>query len=119
MASNEKSISKSTPSAATIPFPLERHSSAATMTNTNPVSNIRTSSSSPTFDPLSFSPVNLSLSDGPNSNDGEYPEGGLEAWLVVIGCALLNFSTFGFVNAWVFQEFYSQTILSDQSHSNM
>ncbi|KAF8322349.1 MFS general substrate transporter [Cantharellus anzutake] len=53
-------------------------------------------------------------------DDGEYPEGGLRAWLVVIGCALLTCSTFGFVNAWgVFQEYYSQTLLSNQSHSNI
>jgi hypothetical protein len=28
-----------------------------------------------------------------------FPEGGLRAWLVAIGCALVLFSTFGYVNA--------------------
>jgi hypothetical protein len=28
-----------------------------------------------------------------------FPEGGLKAWLVALGCALVLFSTFGFVNA--------------------
>ncbi|KAF8322341.1 MFS general substrate transporter [Cantharellus anzutake] len=49
----------------------------------------------------------------------EYPEGGLRAWLVVFGCNLLMFSTFGMANSWVFQEYYSRTILSGQSPSNI
>lgn len=68
----------------------------------------------------------------------EYPDGGLRAWLVVIGVGdvsfisvflvldnfwqtmCITFSTFGLVNAWgVFQAFYQQTILKHSTPSDM
>ncbi|KAI0086146.1 MFS general substrate transporter [Irpex rosettiformis] len=48
------------------------------------------------------------------------PDGGLRAWLVVLGSSLGTFATFGFVNAWgVFQSYYEQTLLSDTSPSTI
>ncbi|KAK0490501.1 major facilitator superfamily domain-containing protein [Armillaria novae-zelandiae] len=57
--------------------------------------------------------------DGP-SNDvgGDYPDGGLRAWLVIAGTMCSMFSTFGFINAWgVFQAYYEETLLSDSDPS--
>ncbi|KAF9269038.1 MFS general substrate transporter [Marasmius fiardii PR-910] len=57
------------------------------------------------------------------STDGtsyDYPDGGLRAWLVVLGTALANFSTFGFVNSWgVFQSYYEQNLLRGTSPSTI
>lgn len=36
------------------------------------------------------------------ANETEFPEGGLRAWSVAIGCSGLLFSTFGYVNAFGF-----------------
>ncbi|KAG2019624.1 monocarboxylate permease [Coprinopsis cinerea AmutBmut pab1-1] len=52
--------------------------------------------------------------------DIEYPDGGLRAWLVVVGAMLTNFSTFGFANAWgVFQSYYETDILPTTSPSTI
>ncbi|CCO28592.1 Riboflavin transporter MCH5 [Rhizoctonia solani AG-1 IB] len=48
----------------------------------------------------------------------EFPDGGLRAWMVVIGSMCVTFGTFGFVNAWgVFQSYYHEEILADVSPS--
>ncbi|KDQ13187.1 hypothetical protein BOTBODRAFT_160801 [Botryobasidium botryosum FD-172 SS1] len=50
----------------------------------------------------------------------DFPDGGLRAWLVVAGALCLSFSTFGFVNAWgVFQTYYQETLLKDESPSTI
>ncbi|TBU50236.1 MFS general substrate transporter [Dichomitus squalens] len=50
----------------------------------------------------------------------EHPDGGLRAWLVVIGCAAGACATFGLVNAWgVFQAFYTTSILKGTSPSTI
>jgi hypothetical protein len=44
----------------------------------------------------------LSLEEGPAKTQPPeitFPEGGLRAWSVAVGCALILFSTFGYVNA--------------------
>ncbi|KAK7444096.1 hypothetical protein VKT23_015494 [Stygiomarasmius scandens] len=52
--------------------------------------------------------------------DDEFPDGGLRAWSVVLGTALTTFGTFGFVNSWgVFQAYYEENILQDQSASTI
>ncbi|KDQ19991.1 hypothetical protein BOTBODRAFT_142625 [Botryobasidium botryosum FD-172 SS1] len=52
--------------------------------------------------------------------DLAFPDGGLRAWLVVTGAVCVSFSTFGFVNAWgVFQTYYQETLLKDQSPSTI
>ncbi|KAF4568336.1 hypothetical protein EYR40_010261 [Pleurotus pulmonarius] len=50
------------------------------------------------------------------SSDGDYPEGGLQAWLVVFGSFLVYFSSFGIINSFgTFQEFYVREYLSSYS----
>ncbi|KAH9928564.1 MFS general substrate transporter [Epithele typhae] len=58
--------------------------------------------------------------DHPKVDYGENPDGGLRAWLVVIGCAAGTCGTFGLVNAWgVFQAYYQQSILPGTSTSTI
>ncbi|KAI0747288.1 MFS general substrate transporter [Irpex lacteus] len=58
--------------------------------------------------------------EAPQADIGDPPDGGLRAWLVVLGSALGTFATFGFVNAWgVFQSYYEKTLLSDVSPSTI
>ncbi|KAH8834675.1 MFS general substrate transporter [Flagelloscypha sp. PMI_526] len=50
----------------------------------------------------------------------EYPDGGLEAWLVVLGGVICNVVAFGYVTSYgVFQSYYEQFPLRDQSPSNI
>ncbi|KAG7086044.1 hypothetical protein E1B28_003565 [Marasmius oreades] len=50
----------------------------------------------------------------------DFPDGGLRAWLVVLGTALSSTASFGYVNSWgVFQSYYEKTLLQDQSPSNI
>ena len=69
--------------------------------------------------------------------EDDYPDGGLRAWIIVLGVSELTFvtvahahklhqaslgtfATFGFVNAWgVFQAYYEQGLLSTTSPSTM
>ncbi|KDQ09189.1 hypothetical protein BOTBODRAFT_179205 [Botryobasidium botryosum FD-172 SS1] len=44
------------------------------------------------------------------------PDGGI-AWVMALNGLLLVFSTFGFANSWVFQEYYGTTILKTSSPS--
>ncbi|KAJ7231881.1 major facilitator superfamily domain-containing protein [Mycena haematopus] len=54
------------------------------------------------------------------STEPEFPDGGLRAWLVVVGTMTSSMSTFGYVNAWgVFQAYYEETILKDTPASNI
>ncbi|KAJ7138059.1 MFS general substrate transporter [Mycena epipterygia] len=47
-----------------------------------------------------------------------YPDGGLRAWLIVLGAFFSTFSTFGYVNSWgVFQAYYQLNLLKDSSSS--
>ncbi|KAK0498269.1 major facilitator superfamily domain-containing protein [Armillaria luteobubalina] len=57
--------------------------------------------------------------DGPSKDvAGDFPDGGLRAWLVIVGTMCSMFSTFGFINAWgVFQAYYEETLLSDSDPS--
>ncbi|KAJ7087584.1 MFS general substrate transporter [Mycena belliarum] len=50
--------------------------------------------------------------------DATYPDGGLRAWLIVVGAFFSTFSTFGYVNSWgVFQTHYQIHLLKDSSSS--
>ncbi|KAL7753173.1 hypothetical protein RI367_001627 [Sorochytrium milnesiophthora] len=48
----------------------------------------------------------------------DFPEGGKRAWLVVLGSALISFSSFGVINSFgEFQYFYKRDYLADYSNS--
>ncbi|KAI8974843.1 MFS general substrate transporter [Trametes punicea] len=56
--------------------------------------------------------------DGDASEDSECPDGGLKAWLCVLGVSCAVCATFGVVNAWgVFQAYYEQNNLRTKSSS--
>ncbi|KAI0748396.1 MFS general substrate transporter [Daedaleopsis nitida] len=56
----------------------------------------------------------------PQPEHGEAPDGGLRAWLVVIGCAVGACATFGMVNAWgAFQAYYTVQVLAGTSPSTI
>ncbi|KAK4240412.1 putative monocarboxylate permease [Achaetomium macrosporum] len=53
---------------------------------------------------------------GNNDSVQEFPEGGVRAWMVATGTALIMFSTLGYVNSWgVYQAYYETHQLSDHS----
>ncbi|KAJ7283217.1 MFS general substrate transporter [Mycena rebaudengoi] len=48
----------------------------------------------------------------------DYPDGGLRAWLIVVGAFFSTFSTFGYVNSWgVFQTYYELHLLTTNNSS--
>ncbi|KAH8163983.1 hypothetical protein CIB48_g4269 [Xylaria polymorpha] len=54
----------------------------------------------------------------PGLNPADFPDGGLEAWLVVVGGSLILFCSFGIVNcSGVFVQYYVNGPLSDYSSS--
>lgn len=55
-----------------------------------------------------------------NATDLEFPEGGLEAWLVVFGAFCAMLSVFGLINtAAVFESYFSENQLRDYSSSEI
>ncbi|KAL6874607.1 MFS general substrate transporter [Trichoderma longibrachiatum] len=61
-------------------------------------------------------------SDAPKQHSvpHEFPEGGLRAWLVVLGCWCILFTSFGYVNSFgVYETYYLKTFLSDHSPSDV
>ncbi|TLS27153.1 hypothetical protein PpBr36_04069 [Pyricularia pennisetigena] len=74
--------------------------------------------------------INLNLQKVPTTTGGEeavlgpqpdeLPNGGLRAWLQVLGGFLLFFNSWAIVNSFgVYQSYYSQNLLSSQSPSNI
>ncbi|KIW39898.1 uncharacterized protein PV06_08468 [Exophiala oligosperma] len=56
----------------------------------------------------------------PKVEYGDFPEGGIRAWLVILGAYCVSFSTFGYMNAYgVYQEYYSSHFLSHESPSSI
>lgn len=56
----------------------------------------------------------------PQGGQPPFPEGGVRAWSVAIGCAGVLFSTFGYVNAFgVFQEYYQTHQLIHETPSTI
>lgn len=52
--------------------------------------------------------------------DSDYPDGGLAAWLTVLGGVCITTATFGFVNSYgVFQAYYSETLFPHISPSTL
>ncbi|KAF9001736.1 major facilitator superfamily domain-containing protein [Cyathus striatus] len=56
-----------------------------------------------------------------SSEEADFPDGGLRAWLIVCGVYIYDFlPRFGFVNAWgVFQSYYETNVLQDSSPSQI
>jgi MFS family permease len=53
-------------------------------------------------------------------NPADFPDGGVEAWLVVLGCWCALFCSFGWINCiGVFQDYYQQNQLSSYSPSTV
>lgn len=51
---------------------------------------------------------------------GDAPDGGLRAWFVVLGAALVMFSTLGFILSWgIFQAYYEENLLLHTSPSTI
>ncbi|CAA7271138.1 unnamed protein product [Cyclocybe aegerita] len=56
----------------------------------------------------------------PVQGDGEFPDGGLKAWLIVCGAMCNTLATFGYVNSWgIFQNYYQETLLSSSPPSSI
>jgi MFS family permease len=54
------------------------------------------------------------------TNPADFPDGGLEAWLVVLGCWCALFCSFGWINCiGIFQEYYQQNQLKAYSPSTV
>ncbi|KAA1467658.1 MFS general substrate transporter [Dentipellis sp. KUC8613] len=52
--------------------------------------------------------------------DSDFPDGGLEAWLVVLGLLMRIFYRFGYVNTWgAFQDYYEHQLLQDTTPSTI
>jgi MCP family monocarboxylic acid transporter-like MFS transporter 10 len=50
----------------------------------------------------------------------DFPDGGLQAWLVVVGTTCGTFSTFGFIASWgVFQAYYEEVLMPTRSASDI
>ncbi|KAF7557994.1 hypothetical protein G7Z17_g280 [Cylindrodendrum hubeiense] len=68
---------------------------------------------------------NLNIHDAEKHTPGKFPshdapDGGLAAWLVVLGAWCASFCSFGWLNSvGVFQEYYQNTLLSDYSPSTI
>ncbi|TFY71554.1 hypothetical protein EVG20_g1440 [Dentipellis fragilis] len=54
------------------------------------------------------------------SESNGFPDGGLRAWLIIVGTMAANISTFGYVNTWgTFQAYYENTLLAGTSPSTI
>ncbi|KAF9448297.1 MFS general substrate transporter [Macrolepiota fuliginosa MF-IS2] len=59
-------------------------------------------------------------SETKTADHDDYPDGGLRAWLIILGTWCCTFSTFGFVNTWgVFQSYYEIHMLKNSSPSQI
>lgn len=60
------------------------------------------------------------VEDNVDIDGAKEPEGGLHAWLTVVGSALVYFASFGFMNSFgYFQDFYQLHYLVDYSPSTI
>ncbi|KAG2346560.1 MFS general substrate transporter [Suillus weaverae] len=69
---------------------------------------------------LNDSKSNLALTKSDNSSPPPFPEGGLQAWLTVLGGSMILFCTFGAVQSFgVYQAYYSSHYLSQYVASDI
>ncbi|KAI0263904.1 MFS general substrate transporter [Gloeopeniophorella convolvens] len=71
--------------------------------------------------PVSPSDENAAVLRAVNQpTEDNYPNGGFEAWSVVIGGICINFSTLGYINTWgAFQEYYENVVLKGHTPSEI
>jgi hypothetical protein len=70
--------------------------------------------------PKVLSETTTITNDEEASNIHEYPEGGVQAWLVAAGGACVFFSALGFANSFgVFEEYYLTHQLKNESADNV
>ncbi|KAI9459461.1 MFS general substrate transporter [Lactarius psammicola] len=68
---------------------------------------------------LTTRPLDFDSAPQKHSQD-DYPDGGLQAWLVVLGASCAIFSTAGYANSWgVFQDYYENVLLKGTSPSTI
>ncbi|PPQ65140.1 hypothetical protein CVT24_003230 [Panaeolus cyanescens] len=101
-------------------LPLKEKASAMTLVaevaNANQTQDISTAE-------LSSNKGSTSEGDLPsmmNNNPDTFPEGGLRAWLTVLGAFLIQYSFFGYINAFgVYQDFYVREYLTSYTPSDI
>jgi len=60
------------------------------------------------------------VSEAQKKVDDDFPDGGLRAWLVVVGCFCNAFATVGYVTSWgTFQAYYEVTLLKQYTPSTI
>ncbi|KZV87618.1 MFS general substrate transporter [Exidia glandulosa HHB12029] len=69
-----------------------------------------------------YEPKNASLDEAVHPTEqpprDDVPEGGLQAWLVILGCSALCFCIFGYIIAWgSFQAYYETVLLTSSTPS--
>src|SRR6201995_4979937 len=99
--------------------PLERtsiSSSERTSNHESTFSNSQEKTLEAHGEPDSEAPANLAK----ENHTGAVPNGGLRAWLHVLGCFILFFNTWGILNAFgVFQTYYESGELFNKSSSDI
>ncbi|MCJ1473385.1 hypothetical protein MMC13_002036 [Lambiella insularis] len=95
--------------------PLARPSSSTTVSQGETTSPPQEKSHEPSVEPKTERPA-VQTANGP----GPPPNGGLAAWLQVLGSFMLFFNTFGYLNTFgVFQTYYESGALFTESSSNI
>ncbi|KAI9459459.1 MFS general substrate transporter [Lactarius psammicola] len=62
----------------------------------------------------------VDFDSAPQRQQDDCPDGGLQAWLVLLGASCATFSTCGYVNSWgVFQGYYEDVLLKGTSPSTI
>ncbi len=109
----EKPPSLSPPPTEKHPSPAVTTTATATVTNAPPIP--------PTTPrPSSSCSVPPTLTDTNEEDDDTFPEGGLQAWLVVLGSFSAMLSLFGLINsAAVFESYFASHQLADRSASEI
>ncbi|KIK66122.1 hypothetical protein GYMLUDRAFT_158610 [Collybiopsis luxurians FD-317 M1] len=70
--------------------------------------------------PESSSTSSTTAAAAGSDSQADFPDGGLRAWLIVLGTSFSTLASFGYINSWgVFQSYYEQNLLKDHSPSSI